>query len=278
MSSQYHFGVVGENVSYSKSADIFKAAFARSGQSVSCDLLSIPPERLCEKVGMLKAGFYRGLSVTIPYKTEVISSLDTLDSSADRIQAVNSVCLKDGKLTGFNTDIDGFVYPLSSLADQTSVLMVGYGGAAKGVAYALTERLGFESIIVAGHSQDRLDKFKQRMESILSIDNIETVTFDRLDSLGMGDISLIVNCTPLGGPLIPDQSPFSEQFNWPKDAIYYDLNYNKENQIIVTAQQNGLKTIDGSSMLVAQALKSIEIWTGETFPFDPVYSAVFGKV
>lgn len=280
MSANYHFGLVGENVSYSKSADIFKAAFAHIGQSASCDLLSVPSERLKEKTGMVRAGFYRGLSVTIPFKSEVIPYLDQLDGSAEKVQAVNSVCMKDGRLVGLNTDIDGFLYPLLSLKEKTKLstaLVIGYGGAAKGVVYALANPLEFDKIVVAGHNQERLEKAQRRMSNIVRVDQLDTVTFDELVSFDTSNIDLIVNCTPLGCPLYQNDSPFPELFDWPKERLYYDLNYNQDNLIIATARQHGLETIDGSAMLVAQALKSLEHWTGQAIPFEPVYQAVFGE-
>jgi shikimate dehydrogenase len=188
--------------------------------------------------------------------------------------------MKDGKLVGFNTDINGFLYPLLSLKEKTKLsnaLVIGYGGAAKGVVYALANPLEFEKIVVAGHNQERLEKAQRRMSNIVRVDQLDTVTFDELVSFDTSNIDLIVNCTPLGGSLYQNDSPFPELFDWPKERIYYDLNYNRDNLIIATARQDGLDTIDGSAMLVAQALKSLEHWTGQAIPFEPVYQAVFGE-
>ena len=88
---------------------------------------------------------------------------------------------------------------------------------------------------------------------------------------------LVVNCTPLGGWNAIDESPLPDWFDWSMTRTYYDLNYNQNNLLIIGASQAGVKAIDGSIMLVAQALKSLQLWTSLDIPFEPVYNEVFPR-
>ena len=92
------------------------------------------------------------------------------------------------------------------------------------------------------------------------------------------DLDIIVNCTPAGGWNQPDGSPLPESFSWPAGRIYYDLNYNQGNKVLIEARSAGLRCIDGSSMLVGQALQSYYLWTGHRVAFDAVYKDVFPAV
>jgi shikimate dehydrogenase len=87
---------------------------------------------------------------------------------------------------------------------------------------------------------------------------------------------IVVNCTPVGGWNSPESSPFAIGFNWPQGKIYSDLNYNTDNQLVAAARSAGMIAIDGSMMLVGQAIRSFNIWTGEDVDFDNVYRRVFG--
>ena len=88
---------------------------------------------------------------------------------------------------------------------------------------------------------------------------------------------IAVNCTPLGGWNHPASSPFPKRFDWSAIDIYYDLNYNNDNRLIATARNAGVTAIDGSAMLVGQALESFRIWSGLAVEYEPVYRTVFGQ-
>jgi shikimate dehydrogenase len=86
---------------------------------------------------------------------------------------------------------------------------------------------------------------------------------------------IVVNCTPLGGPLFPDLSPVSLGLDWSKVRLYFDLDYNTGNTAVNLAKKAGVRAIDGSAMLVAQAIKSMELWTGLQVDFEDIYRQIF---
>lgn len=278
MTAHYHFGVVGANIAYSRSADIFKAALAGQDRSASCDLLSITEDQIEETLDRIRSGFYTGASITIPYKSSVVKFLDHLDQSASGLKAVNSICMNDGRLCGFNTDIVGFAYPFlfqSGFAKPASALVFGNGGAARAVVYSLANLLECKRIVVLGRSSEKLALFQSEMTELLTDCELSVTELANCADLQSEAYDLLVNCTPLGGPDAPDSTPMPDWFDWSMTKMYYDISYNDDNKLVEQAANAGLKALNGSTMLVAQALKSLKLWTLLDIPFEPVYHAVF---
>ena len=277
MSEVYRFGMVGHNTAYSKSPDIFKAIFGIKKVTGSFTNLVIEPEEFEARFRELASGDLQGLSVTIPFKNAVLPFLDDIDPVAEALQAVNSVLIKEGKLYGFNTDSHGFSLALRPFAERLKhgrALVFGNGGVAKAVIYSLYTYYEVRRFTVVGRSQKRLNEFRKSLQKQISGIAIETsVSSEQISS---STIDIIVNCTPLGGWNSPEDSPFSKGFDWSCGKIYYDLNYNTGNRLIEKAKSSGLATIDGSMMLVGQAIRSFNIWTGEDVAFEAVYERVFG--
>lgn len=196
----------------------------------------------------------KGLNVTIPYKTEVISYLDDLDdASAERIGAVNTIKIyADGSTKGFNTDYYGFRQSLEEWMDKRgekcsnfSALVLGNGGAAKAVQVALQDM----------HMDYKLVSRQQSEDSIM---------YEELTEEVMNSYLLIINTTPLGMfPKVEECPNLPYQFVTKKHYLY-DLVYNPAETLFLkhgiekgAAVQNGLK------MLELQAEKAWEIWTQE---------------
>lgn len=280
MTSHYHFAVVGERIAYSKSSAIFKAALSGVDQSASCDLLSISPDQIEETLQKIRSGYYSGVSITIPYKSAVIEFIDVLDPSAAKLRAVNSICMTDDRLRGFNTDIDGFAYPFgnqSGYNKPASAIVLGNGGAARAVVFSLANSLGCKQIVVLGRSAEKLKKFHSTMSELLPNCDLSVAELDSLTGDQSKSTDLVVNCTPLGGPNDLESSPLPGWFEWSMTRMYYDINYNSDNKLVKQAGEAGVKALDGSTMLVAQALKSLNLWTSLEIKFDPVYQAVFAR-
>jgi len=277
MKEVYRFGMVGHNTAYSKSPDIFKAIFAIKDVTGSFVNLITAPEEFETRFRELTASDIQGLSVTIPYKRAVIPFLDDIDPVAKALEAVNSVWVKDGKLNGFNTDSHGFSLALRPHAEKLKLgraLVYGCGGVAKAAIYSLYTYYEVKEFTVVGRSIERLDEFRKSLQT--QINGIELKTIPTGEPVENDQPDIIVNCTPVGGWNNPENSPFPIEFNWPIGKIYYDLNYNAGNQLVAAAKSAGIIAIDGSMMLVGQAIRSFNIWTGEDVAFDDVYQRVFG--
>lgn len=239
------FGLLGRNISYSFSKGYFTEKFSDevfTGNTYeNFDIAEIKNfTELVKNNPDLK-----GLNVTIPYKEQVIPFLDKLSKKATLIGAVNTIKFtKNGKLKGYNTDYYGFKKSLEPLLEphHKKALILGTGGASKGVAFALDE-LGIPYTFVS----------REAKENIINYNLINATTFD--------NFQIIINCTPVGtSPNIEACPDLPYEFFTDKH-IAYDLIYNPaETQFLKNAKERGAIIKNGYDMLIFQAEKAWKIW------------------
>lgn len=277
MKKPYKFGLIGHNIAYSKSGEVFDTIFELLKLKGEFNVYSTDRTSFKNQLINFRSNGTRGFSVTIPYKSEIMEYLDDVDPIAHALKAVNCVVVDEGRLLGFNTDCYGFPIPLKPYASTLKhgrAVIVGCGGAAAAVAYSLFLDFEIKEFTVLGRNDKNLRSFRELLKNRFR--NIDIVTESTLKpSRVKKQYDIIVNCTPLGGWNHSEKSPLGDDFNWKSTKIYYDLNYNDENKIIKSAADAGTVTIDGSSMLVGQAIRAFDIWTGKIISFEPVYDKVF---
>ena len=213
-----------------------------------------------------------GANVTVPYKEKIIPFLDELDNDSKITGAVNTIFKQNGKLLGFNTDIYGIKECLNKkFADNDidNVVLLGSGGAAKAVMYALLQR-GLKNISIINRTKlntnQMLDNFKKFKF------NSEYLDFDDKDKINQKcmESNLIVNTTTIGmkGSMMEGSSPLDIKSINNKNIVF-DLVYNPRiTKLIEIANNKNAEIIEGIDMLVYQAIRSIEIWTEITPSFD----------
>lgn len=283
MKHAYRFGLIGHRVSYSKSGDVFRAIFSHMGEKGTFVIFDVAPgDFQAQLVELVKDGV-QGLSVTIPYKQVVIKHLQEIDTIARALEAVNSISIDSGALCGFNTDCYGFSLPLRKYGEKLKLgtaLILGCGGAARAAVYSLYTDYEIRRFTVLGRTGLKLTEFRRSLERHLRQIKITPVVEQEVasDTWEGASYDIIVNCTPLGGWNHPDEHPLPKGLRWRPGKMYYDINYNESNNVVKNARDAGLNAIDGSAMLVGQALRSFDIWTGEMVPFEPVYERVFGSM
>ena len=273
--STHHFqlGLIGYPLSHSLSPKIQAAALQACGLEGDYSLFPIHPDDkqgLEDLLARVRSGEIHGLNVTIPHKQNVIPFLDELTSTAKSIGAVNTIYLKNSKLIGDNTDAPGFLIDLKRALKFSreafrlplSALILGAGGSARAVVYALVKD-GWNVTIAARRmeqAQQLTDSFTDYQLRITAMEINPT----NLQS-PISNISLIVNTTPLGMAPNTDQSPWPENLPFPPHAAIYDLVYNpRETKLMQDACRQGLQAITGLGMLIEQAALSFEIWTGQS--------------
>jgi len=272
-----HFALAGEDIGYSRSPHIFEAMFELLGREGRFDLCSVDREQLESCVANMAGSGVTGFSVTIPYKQAIIRYLNTVDESARVVDAVNSVAIRDNRLHGYNTDCFGASFALkkAGFTGCGRTLIFGTGGAARAVVYALHRDFDVRRFLVSGRSVAQSNNFKKHFQQHIQDTDIETVSITKTSEMRDPGCGLVVNCTPLGGPHYADQNPLPDAFPWRADGLYFDLNYNENNAGVEQARGRGVKAIDGSTMLVAQAVESLRLWTGLEVAFEAVYKQVF---
>lgn len=279
MKDRYRFGLVGHNIAYSKSSEVFDAIFDHEGVKGEFVNFDLSPRGFDTKFRSLLRERIDGLSVTIPHKKRVLPLLNDVHPVAEALEAVNSVAVQHGRTSGFNTDVYGFSFPLVDYADRLKhggALILGCGGGARAALYALYTDYEVGRFTVLGKTKVRLKRFRSAMRRMLNGVEIEIAQFEDYCAPRDGHYAMVVNATPLGGWNHPDASPLPTSFNWGLTRAFYDLNYNENNALVKAARQAGIIAIDGSVMLTAQALRSFEIWTERKVAFEPVHEEVFG--
>lgn len=239
------FGLVGRNISYSFSAKYFAEKFAKLGVDYTYQNFDIESIKDFQDI-IKETKKLKGLNVTIPYKEEVISMLDSLSKTAEIIGAVNTITIsKKGMLKGYNTDHYGFrkaLKPLLNKKVHKRALILGTGGAAKAVAFAL-RKMKIEYDFVSRTATDVI------------------FSYECLDAEIFNDYQIIINTTPLGTfPNVEEHPPIDYSLFTP-NHIAFDLIYNpEETYFLRKARENGAVTANGYAMLVHQAEKAWEIW------------------
>lgn len=267
MGRHYKFGLLGSNISYSLSSDIFNHLFKLYGIDGNFAVIDIPLDKLPSEIDRLKK--LDGFSVTIPFKEKILEYLDDISDIAGKAGAVNSVAVNDGKLIGYNTDGAGFIYPLK--ADEITpgkVLVLGCGGAARAVVPALAKKFDRFDIIICGRNIDKAEKlakyFINGMKDKIHISALGIEEIKENDNYG-----LIVNATPLGGNDKKHLSMLSDSFRFNSTPVVYDLIYIPAKTLLLRrAEENGCPVINGLAMLVIQAVASFDIWTDRRYQND----------
>ena len=239
------FGLLGRNISYSFSKGYFTEKFSNEHfEGCTYENFDIPEINYFTELVKNNTDL-NGLNVTIPYKKAVLPFLDKLSKNATEIGAVNTVKFtKKGKLKGYNTDYYGFKKSLEPLLEphHKKALILGTGGASKGVAFALDE-LNIPYTFVS----------REAKENIIDYDLINATTFD--------NFQIIINCTPVGtSPNITACPNLPYEF-FTEKHIAYDLIYNpEETQFLKNAKEHGAVIKNGYDMLIFQAEKAWKIW------------------
>lgn len=241
------FGLIGRTLGHSFSARYFADKFQREGLADThrYDLFELP-EIECVKELIATTEGLVGFNVTIPYKQQIIPYLDSLSAEARNIGAVNCVKIEsDGRLTGYNTDIDGIRLSLDKLlggAEIDAALILGTGGASQAVQYVLAERNIPYSIVSRDSAKGNL-------------------TYDDLKVEVTSSHHLIINSSPVGMYPHVDQCPDIPYELLTADHYLFDLVYNPERTLFAErAATMGAHTLCGLDMLYAQAESAWRIW------------------
>ena len=281
MSKSYQFGLLGHRISFSLSPDIFRAIARHTNTEILYSLIDVPIEKLSLSLQELVHRGFDGFSVTIPHKSRIMKYLTEIESTAEAIGAVNSVRIYQGELVGYNTDAYGFSSPLEEYRDQLKgrpAIIVGSGGAARAVLYSLLTDFAVSQVFVCARTMARTTQLQADAMRFAEDQQVVTCLMADFDRARDAKPAILVNCTPLGGFSSGGAPIESVPFAINAASIYYDLNYNDDNLLVANAYRAGVTAIDGTTMLVKQAVRSFELWTGMSAPFESVYADVFGRI
>lgn len=234
------YGLIGKKLGHSFSKEIHNQLADYDYQLIELDAEEFPR--------FMKEKQFDGINVTIPYKEAVIPYLDQLDKSAEAIGSVNTVLNQNGKLVGYNTDFDGLLYLLeinNMEIHGKTVMILGTGGTSKTIT-AICRELGASQVYKVSRGGGIYFNYEQAEE--------------------LDDVQVIFNATPRG--MYPNnyERPFNTSF-YPNLESVIDVVYNPLNtSMVLMSLAQGLNAVGGLEMLVAQAKRAAELFTGTTIP------------
>jgi len=270
-------GIIGFPIGHSISPVFQQAALDHCSIDATYRATEVSPDQVGDFVKNLRRPEVLGINVTVPHKEAVIPYLDEVDEFATEAGAVNTIVNRDGRLTGHNTDGYGFLRALQDgggfQPQGRKVLILGAGGAARGVVLALV-REGISQLLVSNRTLARAEVLAQLARARGIPAQAIPLSWNEL-SLAAVEAHLIVNCTTIGMAHGPDPQGTPLLFHQiPPTSLVYDLVYNPlETPLLRAAAQAGAGILGGIQMLVYQGAASFEMWTGKTAPVPVMLAA-----
>lgn len=260
-------GLVGRSIKASRSPWLHEQEARAQGLALSYELFDFTERgfddaELGPLLRRLASEGYSGVNVTYPFKQAVIPLLDELADCARSVGAVNTVAMQDGRLIGYNTDKTGFQESLSEGlpgAELDVVLQLGAGGAGAAVANALLA-LGTARLEISDVDLSRAEALAARLCAEHGAGRAIARNCAGLDTAA---VQGIVNTTPMGMAAHPEPAidpALIEPRHWVADIVYFPL----ETELLRLAKARGCRTLDGSGMVIGQAARAFQIFTGRS--------------
>lgn len=269
-------GVIGEFAENSMSKYMHNASFKEKKLNFAYLPFKVNRKELADFIKNFRKFNFKGSSVTVPHKIEVIKYIDKIDDTAKKIGAVNTIVNKNGELIGYNTDCYGAVESLKEKTElkDKKVLVIGAGGAARAIIYGLKKENA--DVIIINRS---IDKAKLLAEEF-------KINYEKFDNMGklIKNNEIVINATSIG--MVPNTSESvikEEDFLVPKynnknffeKKIFMDIVYKPtETKLVKLARKNNLEVITGDRMLVHQAIGQFKLWTNQEPDFKLMKDAL----
>ena len=265
------YGIVGNPVDHSFSPLMHSVAFQKIGYNAVYLPFPIEENRLGRLLEAFRLIGVLGFNVTIPFKEKIVPYLDRLSPAANTLQSVNTVVRVDDLWVGDSTDGSGFVRSLEEtnveITDQ-SVLLIGAGGSARAIAYALAEKK-IKRLQIVNRTKEKAEAMKNMLGS--SYPRIQVNISQEIRE----SFDILINCTSVGTK--EGASPVSEE-EMCRCRQIIDIIYNPlQTTLLKKAGKKGLSWQNGLGMLLYQGVEAFEIWTGRHAPVDTMKNILFNS-
>ena len=268
--------IIGNPVSHSLSPAIHNAAF--SARDLNFVYVAFPVEDVKNALaGMRALPNFRGMSVTIPHKIEVMKHVDEISDVDRNIGSINTVINENGKLIGLGTDGPGAQKAITDAGvniDGKNVLMLGAGGASRAIAFTLANNTKLAELTLLDIDKDILDGLAADLKAGTRASIQHEIMSDTSLAAGMEKADLIIHCTPIGMHPKEDASLVPPELFRPGQVIF-DIVYTPlETKLVREAKAAGLKIISGVEMFINQAVLQFERFTGTDAPEEVMRQVV----
>ncbi len=244
--------VIGNPINHSLSPELHNHWIKQHGIDAIYDKQKLDGNELENLILDVKRGYINGVNVTVPFKNKVLPYLDELSNEAKKTQAVNTIYMKDKKILGHNTDIEGFESAIKKINfdfNNKTIFILGSGGVVPSIIYA-SIKMGASEILISNRTKEKAEKIKKIFDNIKLINWGETPNFD-----------VIINATSLGLNIGDKLNLDFTKVG--KNKLFYDVIYNPvETHFLKTGKKLGNKCENGKLMFVYQALSAFDIWHG----------------
>lgn len=249
------FAVVGNPIEQSRSPELHHAFAEKTGVDLVYRKRLAPLDGFEANIREFFAEGGVGMNVTVPFKEQAFALCDVLSERAKTAKAVNTLWMQDGQLHGDNTDGQGLVDAIRALnwnLDNTEILIIGAGGATRGVIYPLVQA-GVKKVVIANRTLARAEQLVADLQQAVPQAELSTIGLDAL----AGEFDIVINATSasLSGDalILPDALQFQHA---------YEMAYGKPSSFLEQAKARQIPTSEGFGMLVGQAIESFSIWNG----------------
>jgi shikimate dehydrogenase len=246
------FLVIGNPIDHSLSPTLHNYWIKNNGIEAIYEKQKLDESELEELIAQIKKEKIHGANVTVPFKKTIIPFLDELSLEAEQTQSVNTLCFKEGKIVGHNTDIVGFETSIEKSKYNVfnkEVLILGAGGVVPSIIFALN-KMKVSKIKVSNRTKEKAERLKENFKNIELIEWGEVPRFD-----------MIINATSIG---LKENDNIKLNFSSiSENKFFYDVIYNpSETNFLKMGKKLGNKTLNGKLMFIYQGLAAFNIWHG----------------
>jgi shikimate dehydrogenase len=270
-------GLIGHPIKHSFSPQMHNFTFMQQELNYIYVPFDVLTSNLKDALKAMSILGVRGLNVTIPHKEKIMQFMDHVSEEASTVGAVNTIVNEGNQLFGYNTDINGVVESLNPYKEKiakSSVTVIGAGGAARSVLYALIRHFKVGNINIINRTEERSEAIKDYFKEKMHFNDVNTYELMAKENKEIYSSSqLIVNTTSIGMHPNVEDSPtdLPESFN--SSQIVFDLIYNPlKTKFLEIAESKGATIINGLKMFVVQGAKSFELWTGNNMDTETIYN------
>ena len=272
-------GVIGHPIEHTSSPAMHNAALQALGLDAVYVAFHVQPDGLQQALAGMRGLAIGGLNVTVPHKVEVMAHLDEISEEARAIGAVNTIAHRNGRLCGYNTDAYGVMESLRQEGGMerlpAAVALLGAGGAARAILYALLQRPEVEEIVLLNRTVEKAEALAGDLDPGRA--RVRVGGMD--DAASLRQAGLLINSTSVGMHPDEDASPVGDAEACLHDGmLVLDIVYKPlETVLMRQARGCGARALNGLGMLVFQGARSFEIWTGEAAPTEVMMGAALER-
>ncbi len=277
-------GVFGHPVEHSLSPQIQNAALRDCEIAIQYAAFHIQPNELAEALSLIRQNGFVGLNLTVPHKIAALSLMDDCDEIAKKIGAINTVCIRDRKLIGFNTDAPAFSRAVRKVFSvdlrDLRVLLLGAGGAGRAIAWQCANE-NSERLVIANRDVSKAEALVEELRAHFSGPRV-LGPVARVQAVPLSDESLrfqiphtdlIINATSVG-LAAGDRSPIAGHLLAPHLFVFDIVYRDRKTPLVRAAEVAGARACDGRAMLVQQGAAAFELWFNRSAPVEVMRAAI----